>query len=239
MFEHHKKSPWFAEKYDPSPEFQTLRTRVRKEGWKGRLDIFLHDLESGKFDPDLSEPEPEPSSPLSADHAAVEVNGAPVIGEDIKHVAGGDDDMQDAVDADEEPGDNDASRPDANGKSVSDGKRHNRGEEASALPEGNQVMIRTIPPDIGRVKLEEVCLLQSKSKTFTQLLRLLQACAKVPGFVYLALGDPLQKRNYYRAGWLRFHDDADMPAVLNELSEKKVCFLDRLSFPFLSNVLSD
>jgi hypothetical protein len=41
--------------------------------------------------------------------------------------------------------------------------------------------------------------------------------------MYLALGDPLQKRNYYRAGWLRFRDDADMLAVMSELSEKKVC----------------
>lgn len=49
-----------------------------------------------------------------------------------------------------------------------------------------------------------------------------QACSKVPGFIYIALGDPLQKRNYYRAGWLRFRDDADMGAVLSELSEKKV-----------------
>lgn len=45
----------------------------------------------------------------------------------------------------------------------------------------------------------------------------------MPGFVYLALGDPLQKRNYYRAGWLRFRDDADMSTVMAELSEKKVC----------------
>jgi hypothetical protein len=158
MFDHHKKSPWFAEKYDPSPEFQTLRLRVRKEGWKGRLDTFLHDLESGKFDPDLSEPELEPSSPVSADNTTVEINGAvpTSAGDEAKQVGGGDDEMQFAVDADEEPGDNDAGRPDANGKSISDSKRHNRGEEASALPEGNQVMIRTIPPDIGRVKLEEV-----------------------------------------------------------------------------------
>lgn len=205
MFDHHKKSPWFAEKYDPSPEFQTLRMRVRKEGWRGRVDNFLHDLESGKFDPDLSEPEPEPSSPVSADNTTAEVNGTipPAAADDTKQVGGGDDEMQFAVDADEEPGDNDASRPDANGKLTSEGKRHSRGEEASVLPEGNQVMIRTIPPDIGRVKLEE-------------------ACSKVPGFVYLALGDPLQKRNYYRAGWLRFRDDVDMTAVLNELSEKKI-----------------
>ena len=40
--------------------------------------------------------------------------------------------------------------------------------------------------------------------------------------MYLALGDPLQKRNYYRAGWLRFKDDTDMSAAMVELSEKKV-----------------
>jgi SERRATE/Ars2, N-terminal domain len=171
MFDHHKKSPWFAEKYDPSAEFQTLRMRVRKEGWKGRMDIFLHDLESGKFDPDLSEPELEPSSPVSADNTSTEVNGAvpPTSGDEAKQVGGGDDEMQFTVDADEEPGDNDAGRPDANGKSASDGKRHNRGEEASVLPEGNQVMIRTIPPDIGRVKLEEVCSLQNNLWAFIHL----------------------------------------------------------------------
>ena len=49
----------------------------------------------------------------------------------------------------------------------------------------------------------------------------------IPGFVYLALGDPLQKRNFYRAGWLKFRDDADMTTVMKDLNEKKVCFLHR------------
>ena len=40
--------------------------------------------------------------------------------------------------------------------------------------------------------------------------------------MYLALGDPLQKRNYYRAGWIKFTEDADMPMVMTELAEKKV-----------------
>ena len=39
------------------------------------------------------------------------------------------------------------------------------------------------------------------------------------------MGDPLQKRNYYRAGWLRFRDDADMPRVMSELTDKKVCLI--------------
>lgn len=41
--------------------------------------------------------------------------------------------------------------------------------------------------------------------------------------MYLALGDPLQKRNFYRAGWIKFRDDTDMTAVMNELTDKKVC----------------
>ncbi|KAG5640931.1 hypothetical protein DXG03_006609, partial [Asterophora parasitica] len=207
MFDHHRRSPWFAEKYDPALEFQNLRMRVRKEGWKGRLDAFLVDLDSGKYDPDLHESELEPSSPVKQEHAngdnsaSVEAHGP--SGEEPKS-GGGDDDMQFHIDADDEPGDHEPSRPDNNGKGTSD-KRSTRGEEVSVAPEGNQVMIRTIPPDIGRVKLEEF-----------------QACAKIPGYVYLALGDPMQKRNYYRAGWMKFRDDADMPAVLSELSDKKI-----------------
>lgn len=43
--------------------------------------------------------------------------------------------------------------------------------------------------------------------------------------MYLALGDPLQKRNYYRAGWIKFSDDADMTVVMSELTDKKVKIL--------------
>lgn len=50
----------------------------------------------------------------------------------------------------------------------------------------------------------------------------MQSISKLPGFIYLALGDPLQKRNYYRAGWIKFTDEADMPTIMAELSEKKV-----------------
>jgi hypothetical protein len=46
--------------------------------------------------------------------------------------------------------------------------------------------------------------------------------------MYLALGDPLQKRNYYRAGWIRFCDDADMTGVMTELTDKKV----KISVPY-------
>jgi hypothetical protein len=170
MFDHHRKSPWFVEKYDPSPEFMSLRTRTRREGWKGREITFLHDIEAGKFDPDFNESVSEVEStlpvkenPANGDGAAVmETNGS-VSATRVEEpkASGADDDMQFNMDAEEEggdnAGDNDTSRVEANGKPSSKTERITRGEEISVPPEGNQVMIRTIPPDIGRVKLEDVC----------------------------------------------------------------------------------
>ena len=60
------------------------------------------------------------------------------------------------MDGDEEAADNGDIKLDINGKGSVDGKRAPRSDELSVMPEGNQVMIRTIPPDIGRVKLENV-----------------------------------------------------------------------------------
>ncbi|PIL36890.1 transcription factor [Ganoderma sinense ZZ0214-1] len=198
MFDHHRKSPWFAEKYDPAPEFQAMRTRVRKLGWKGRMDTFIVDLESGTFDPDLSEPVPESTREnANGDSSTTNGAGADASVDDIK--PSGDDDMQFNVEPEEDAGGDDATR---SGSNKNKGGA-NRGEEVAVPPEGNQVMIRTIPPDIGRAKLEEFV-------------------SKIPGFVYLALGDPLQKRNYYRAGWMKFTEEADMPSVMTELSEKKI-----------------
>ncbi|CCM03367.1 uncharacterized protein FIBRA_05497 [Fibroporia radiculosa] len=232
MFEHHRKSPWFSEKYEPAPEYTSLRTRVRKVGWRGRMDAFLLDLETGKFDPDLNEPEPDVASPTkdSAPSGDTTSNAVDASSTQAGHVeeqkpainaGGGDDDMQFNVEAEDEGGDNEANRLDTNGKASSDPKRNSRGEEVSVLPEGNQVMIRTIPPDIGRMKLED-------------------SCGKIPGFVYLALGDPLQKRNYYRAGWLKFRDDADMATIMAELSDKKIegfkLHVAHITKPFVSRV---
>lgn len=203
MFDHHRKSPWFAEKYDPAAEFVQMRSRVRKIGWRGRLDTFLLDLESGKFDPDDRESEPE--DPPAPKESATNSEATPAGGADAPEGAaptstdeqkGGDDEMQFNVEQEDEGGD-------ANGKQSDARRQANRGEELAVPPEGNQVMIRTIPPDIGRIKLEE-------------------ACSRIPGYVCLALGDPMQKRNYYRAGWLRFIEDADMSSVITELSEKKI-----------------
>lgn len=144
---------------------------MRKEGWKGHLNAFLTDIEAGKYDPDLNEPEPVPSSPsakqeTSTNGETLQANGTDSTGapEDSKPTISTDDAMQFNVEPDDEGGDQDAAR-DANGggRQNSDAKRPaDRGEEISIPPEGNQVMIRTIPPDIGRVKLEEVSLISRR-----------------------------------------------------------------------------
>lgn len=164
MFDHHRKSPWFTEKYEPGPEFQNMRIRVRKSGWKGKMDAFILDLESGKFDPDLSEPVPESASPVkeNSNGDAAATNGAGGEGsttEDVKPSVTADDEMQFNVEAEEDAGGDETNR------ASSDKNRRgaNRGEELAVPPEGNQVMIRTIPPDIGRAKLEEVSITRCPS----------------------------------------------------------------------------
>ncbi|KAL4241397.1 ARS2 family protein [Abortiporus biennis] len=225
MFEHHRKSPWFAEKYDPAPEYAHLRARVRKVGLRGQIDNFLMDLETGKFDPALKpqEPEPEPTSPKDTNGVSVnasETTIAPPVSADMKNMNAGDDEMQFNVDVEEDNVDQEANRGEANGKTFTD-KRGKGEEEVSVEPDGNQVMIRTIPPDIGRMKLEE-------------------ACSKVPGYAYLALGEPMQRRNFYRAGWLRFNDDVDMSLVMSELTDKKIegfkLHVNRIEKPFTGKV---
>lgn len=191
MFDHHQKSPWFAEKYDPAPDFEQMRQRLRKEGWKGRLQAFLDDLDAGKYDPETKEA--EPTSPTT-DAVNGDAEGK------VKPEAG-DDDMQFHMDTEEDGGDADGNRTSVNGQA--NGKGPAQPDELAVPVEGNQVMIRTIPPDIGRTKLEE-------------------AVCHLNGYHYLALGDPLQKRNFYRAGWIRFHDYADMSAIMNELMDKKI-----------------
>jgi len=160
MFEHHRKSPWFAEKYEPSPEFLKLRERLRREGWKGRINAFISDLEQGKFDSGQGEAEPESVSKEPVPSGAFGENADSAIGpaapEDVPNVA------DDEIPGDEEDGnENEGVKSTTNGRNSKTTRGDNRGEEFAVMPEGNQVMIRTIPPDIGRLKLEEVCLVSS------------------------------------------------------------------------------
>lgn len=155
MFEHHRKSPWFAEKYDPAPEFVKLRERLRVEGWKGRITAFLSDLEQGKHDPGQDDPESDSVTKGPASNGAFGENPDSAIGpagaEDAPNAA------DDEIPGDEEDGgENEGGKSNTNGRSLRNNKGDNRGEEYSVMPEGSQVMIRTIPPDIGRLKLEEV-----------------------------------------------------------------------------------
>lgn len=125
MFSHHRKSPWFAEKYSPAPEFVALRARIRRIGWRGRLDTFLMDLETGKFDPDFNEPDPEGSSSVmeSNTNGDSAMNGAETstiaADEELKPNGNGDDEMQFNVEVEDENGDQDAGRIDSNGRAGS------------------------------------------------------------------------------------------------------------------------
>ena len=115
------------------------------------------------FAPEIVPDTPDTSAPTSGPAIVPDISDTPdtsapvTSSEDSKPIMGGDDEMQFNVEQEDDAGDQDGPRGDANGKQQGDAKRMaNRGEEMSVPPEGNQVMIRTIPPDIGRMKLEEV-----------------------------------------------------------------------------------
>ena len=125
------------------------------------MNQFLNDLEDGKFDPSVSsvDGEIEPTSPTSVK----ENDGSPAEnGSTGKDENAKEDEFGMGLDGDEEAADNAVDlRADTNGKVVSepDSRRMSSTgakDEVSVEPEGNQVMIRTIPPDIGRMKLEAV-----------------------------------------------------------------------------------
>lgn len=178
MFRYHIKSPWFNEKYNPSTPFVNLRLRVRRDGWKGLIDKFLLELEEGKHDP---APAPEPGAEASTDgkvprsddpgnagDAAVNPNDA-----DEKTEERGDEELPSPVQENRDNGLDDGvetatmvgdtngaetkfEKPDLKDRIEPAQRDRNKDDEITVEPEGNQVLIRTIPPDIGRVKLEKV-----------------------------------------------------------------------------------
>ncbi|KAG8956553.1 hypothetical protein FRC04_000031 [Tulasnella sp. 424] len=232
LFDHHKRSAWFIERYSPGDNYVALRTRTRKIGWSGRIDEFMGKLEQGQFDPPKLELDATPP-PLSAsiqrdqqpkeaaangtDAGADPANGNGSTAENGNGNGAGDVDMDETRAEDEmdinmydgEGGNEMNGAGDADGVAAKGARDalpsdvQATAEEVSVEPEGVQIMIRTIPPDLGRVKIEE-------------------ACQKIPGFMYLALGDPMQKRNYYRCGWIRFEDEVDVPDVIAKLGEEKL-----------------
>ena len=143
LFEKHHKAAWFLEKYDPTEKYSDLRARVRKQGWHGALDHFLEGLEGGKFDSVFESAKSsavvtteKPSSPNGETQTTTvtESSEEKPVEKSIKQ-----------EDEDEKP-DDEADWGNANGDS----------DEVVIPHKGHQVMIKTIPPDIGRLTLEPV-----------------------------------------------------------------------------------
>jgi hypothetical protein len=85
-------------------------------------------------------------------------------------------------------------------------------DSATIEAESNQLLVKSIPVDIGREDLEEVLKEQE-------------------GFQYLALGEPHPLKRFSRIGWAVFHTDkmATLQNVATELSQRLICG-QRLSF---------
>ena len=130
MFEYHRRLAWFIEKYDPAERHEDLRARVRKEGLNGTIDQFILELEAGKHDPGQT-----PSQAMDTDDTAPTT--------------------QETQDEDDTMGEEEPTKQNIKSTNGHPTRPVNPGE-ISIMPSGPQLMIRTIPPDIGRIKLEQV-----------------------------------------------------------------------------------
>lgn len=203
-----------------SDQYSSLRAKTRKRGWRGKVDEFIFKLEQGEFDPKLEldatvAPTANGTPANKPEGGTQESNGDHNGDVDMMNEDAKEDEMDIAMfDAENNNDNGGAPSNDRNNIPMS-----GQSEEVSVEPEDIQIMIRTIPPDIGRIKIEEVRITGVNVDIRSCFL---QVCSKIPGFIYLALGDPMQKRNYYRCGWIRFSEDADVGDVLAKLGEAKV-----------------
>lgn len=158
------------------------------------MNQFLNELEEGKFDAGADEPEP-PSSPIKED---VDGGGTGAQGSAKQDDSAKNEDEFGIGLENEEAADN-AGDPkiDSNGKASYDAKTPGK-DEISVLPEGIQIMIRTIPPDIGRVKLETV---SSQGLLSCSRVTLVLGCQRYPWICLSRLGRPNAKTQLL-PGWL-------------------------------------
>ncbi|OXG51481.1 arsenite-resistant protein ASR2 [Cryptococcus neoformans] len=70
-------------------------------------------------------------------------------------------------------------------------------------PRTKQVFVKTVPPNCSRKALEDLF-------------------SKVPGFQWLAISDPSQKRSFHRVAWAQYADDTDVSKVIEQLDSTKI-----------------
>lgn len=178
MFRYHVRFPWFNEKYNPALPFVNLRRRVRREGWDGLVDKFIRELEDGQHDPAGIEATSTRSNPTQ-NNERMFTQKCEVPDEKDEDNNDQDDEEPIPPAQDGESGDDATVDPmttvgDVANVEVSEKldprelhssvKGDRRDDEVMVEPDGNQVLIRTIPPDIGRVKLEKVNVLPHTSR---------------------------------------------------------------------------
>ena len=135
------------EKYDPRDPYLDLRNRVRKTGWEGAVDKWISELEEGKHDP-----VPDPATPAIARSSSIPANGNAIT---AASTSGETNDNPSKSGPPETP-----KREDQEDRDDESGDERERGpqdgDEIIIPQKGHQIMIKTIPPDIGRLRLEPV-----------------------------------------------------------------------------------
>ncbi|KAI8443120.1 hypothetical protein BY996DRAFT_8530949, partial [Phakopsora pachyrhizi] len=224
FFEENKTKPWFCKKYLPGPEFEDMRECLKKKGQEGKVEAFVKGLNSGSFDivnydylpvsrkftggKLLDKVENKTMNGGKMDAIAPELNGGDTQVEELST-------NLDAEGKEFEDPDNKISNglvdPNASltlpsdlGSLIGESMKGRGGvNDIVILPSSeNQLLIKSISPDLSREELEK-------------------HCKQVEGFDYLALSDPHIGKKLHWVGWVTFLPGTDMKEAKRTLSESK------------------
>ncbi|WWC85480.1 uncharacterized protein L201_000344 [Kwoniella dendrophila CBS 6074] len=101
---------------------------------------------------------------------------------------------------------NDHDEPEGLDRALGDGGNWNGGDDTlrtEIAPKPKQVFVKTAPPTTSRKELEELF-------------------ARIPGFQWLAVSEPAQKKSFHRVAWAQYGDDVDISEVINKLDGQKI-----------------
>ncbi|WWC57754.1 uncharacterized protein I303_100289 [Kwoniella dejecticola CBS 10117] len=100
---------------------------------------------------------------------------------------------------------NDHDEPEGLDRALGDGGNWTGHEtlRAEIAPKPKQVFVKTAPPTTSRKELEELF-------------------ARIPGFQWLAVSEPAQKKSFHRVAWGQYADDVDIGEVISKLDGQKI-----------------
>ncbi|XP_055347029.1 serrate RNA effector molecule homolog B-like [Paramacrobiotus metropolitanus] len=214
----HKDEEWFRQKYHP--EESLARNQEKRMFIQQRLDAYMHLLKSGRVADIILEIENQKDIMRFLDEALIIMEGGTeedfkLLDEKVPTESSSDkpedEDMKEEETPSEqaeqkeektpgeegqEPGEEPESSEDSKTK---ESDKPNAPTKRKVLYKTTSIFLRNLPPNITRTEVEAVC-------------------KRFPGFVKVAIADPLPERRFFRRGWATFEPDVNIKEICWNLS---------------------